>query len=220
MEKFNISFKQLVPCVLGTLLFLLGLAYLPDGDAESIIAGIFAILIGACYFLIVLCASFIEKKNLGKFAKTFLIAGFPLYYLLIDIFTLFDAADYFELIGWIIIIVRLLSGLGILVFAILLSFKKDDKFKKIKDYSLLIFLCMLIVNIIFSYRGTPLTITGTSLLQYAFIACFAFIAFNALNEASDECENCVKEDKSDDNSEEKSDDKSTDKQEENETEQN
>lgn len=182
MEKLNISVKQLVPTILGTLLFLLGLAILPGGGAMSIIASIIAILIGACYVLIGLFESFVEQKKLGGLAKTLLIAGLPFYFLVMDVFTLIDGTAYFKLIGWIMIVIKMLSELGILVFAIVLLFKTNDKLIKFKNYSLLVFLCMLIVGCIFGYSGATLTLTGTSLLEYAFIACFAFLAFSALDD--------------------------------------
>ena len=200
MKKLN--FKQLVPLVLGALLALLGLAYLPNGG-QAIALGIVALLIGLAYVCLVLLAPFIKKDNYGATAQSLFLIGFPLYLLVMDILTLINGNQNYELIGWIMIIVKLLAEIGVIAFAIILIFSKDSLFGKIKNISILVLLCMLIVEVVFTYRGVPKTLNGTTLLEYAFIACYGYIAFNSLNESNEKQEQPSKDEKPVEESEEK-----------------
>ena len=208
MKKMNL--KQLVPLILGTLLFLLGLALLPNGGWEAIVLGIITLLIGLCYVLAILLAPFIKKDNFPLVASVLFITGFPLYLLVQDIMTIIDGYQGFELIGWIIIVIKVLAEIGVITFSILIIFKKDSTFGKIKQISVLVLLCMLIVEVIFSYRGVPKTINGTTLLEYAFIVCYGYIALNSLNESNVKQENTSNVEEPKEETEEKQEETSKD----------
>lgn len=163
--------------ILGLLLLFYGLMTVGTGEATTIVLGVFAIVFGLAY--IILGVLIFVKVSDAKYTRAFELAIYPLFLFVVTIINLVRA-NALTPTHYIIQIACLAAALMVSVFAFVALFVNGELFEKILDISLVAFLGVLLLDLIFPI-GRPLaTIADISLLILALHVSFGILAFDAV----------------------------------------
>ncbi len=198
MKKLS-SNTSLVAFVLGALLILFALSFIAIGG-EATVIGIFGLLSGIAYVL----GGIFVTLNLSDKAITLtkdiiFIAAFPLFIFVYYLIIVIEAANALSVTSWILAILLLLSSLSAITCGIITLVGNNDKIKKIANLSILIFIGIMVILLVFPLGGGAggAVLGELSLVQIFFIAGYFLITkpfvelpkFEKKEEKSEECEN-------------------------------
>ena len=184
MKKFS-SNTTLVSLILGVLMILFGLQFFNYGYTATTIIGVFALVFGVAYLLAAILVLLNVDNDSVKMVKGMIfIAGFPLfdfvYYLIYAIEGGFGGVS-----GWILGILLLVASIGSAICGIVSFFVKSEVVAKVLRLLVLLFVCLLIVIIIFPLNGVPSTIGDIAIVEVAFIVCYFVLAKSVIDQPQD-----------------------------------
>lgn len=192
------SNTSLVAIVLGALLILFALSFIARGG-EATVIGIFGLLCGIAYILGgVFVILNLTDKAIVLTKDIIFIAAFPLFIFVYYLIRVIEAANFLSVTSWILAILLLLSSLSAITCGIITLVGNNDKIKKIANLSILLFIGIMVILLVFPLGGGAVaTIGDLSLVQIFFIAGYFLITkpfveiptFNKKEESAEECEN-------------------------------
>ena len=165
--------------ILGLLLLFYGLMSVASAAVAIIVLGVFAIVFGLAYILLGVF-SFVKVSD-AKFTRAFELSFYPLFVFVLTIIDMvLVGGNGLTPTDYIIQIACLAAALMISVFAFVALFVNNDIFEKILDISLVAFLGILLLELIFPVGQALATIGDISLFQLALHVSFGILAFDAV----------------------------------------
>ncbi len=198
MKKLS-SNTSLVAFVLGALLILFALSFIAIGG-EATVIGIFGLLSGIAYVLGGIFVTLnLSDKTITLTKDIIFIVAFPLFIFVYYLIIVIEAANALSVTSWILAILLLLSSLSAITCGIITLVGNNDKIKKIANLSILIFIGIMVILLVFPLGGGAggAVLGELSLVQIFFIAGYFLITkpfvelpkFEKKEEKSEECEN-------------------------------
>ena len=195
MKKLSNN-TSLVALVLGAIMILYSLAFISRGRTATAI-GIFGLLFGIAYiFAAVLTILNISNSAVDLTKSCIYIAAFPVFMFVFYLCRVIQESDFLTITNWIIIILLLVAALCAASCGIISLVGKNAMIKKISNLSLLIFIGLLIIMLVFPIGDAANTLGNLSLVDVLFIFCY-FLITNPMAEkpAEEKKEDQPKEEK-------------------------
>ncbi|MBO4666701.1 MAG: hypothetical protein J5666_01040 [Bacilli bacterium] len=168
MKKISNN-TSLIALVLGAIMILYSLGLISDGGTDTVI-GIFGLLFGVAYIFAAVITMLSVSNTAVDLTKTCIyIAAFPLFMFVYYLCLVIQAADRLTITNWIIIILILIAALCAATCSIISLVGKNDTVKKIGNLSILIFIGLLIIMLVFPVGNVANTLGNLSLVQVMFI---------------------------------------------------
>ena len=175
MKKFSNNIS-LVALVLGALMILFGLTFIDKGRAATVI-GIFGLLLGICYiFAAVLTILGLSNPAVDMTKECIYLIAFPLFMFVYYLCMLIVAYNTFTYTNWILVILLLIATLATATLGIISIINKNDSIKKITSLSVLAFIGLFIILLVFPVGAGIATIADLSLIEVLFIACYFLVS--------------------------------------------
>ena len=174
------SLNALSSVIIGTLMFLLSITYLPVGGLATLV-GVFALLVGLFYVAVgFIFLSGIDEKNksIKKIIYPLTYMVYACYYFIFDLITIIaGVTQNFEAIGWIMIILRMISSLLVVTLSVIaLVSDGNEKVENACSVALTIFVCSLIVGMVFDNQGNQIALGDIEIPALVILVCYTYIA--------------------------------------------
>lgn len=176
MKKLSNN-TSLVAFVLGALLILFALSFIAIGG-EATVIGIFGLLSGIAYVLGGIFVTLnLSDKTITLTKDIIFIVAFPLFIFVYYLIIVIEAANALSVTSWILAILLLLSSLSAITCGIITLVGNNDKIKKIANLSILIFIGIMVILLVFPLGGGAggAVLGELSLVQIFFIAGYFLI---------------------------------------------
>ena len=191
-------------------MILFALSFIAMGG-EATVIGIFGLLCGIAYVLGgVFVILNLTDKAIVLTKDIIFIAAFPLFIFVYYLIIVIEAANALSVTNWILAILLLLSSLSAIACGIITLVGNNDKIKKIANLSILIFIGIMVILLVFPLGGGAggAALGDLSLVLILFIACYflvtkPFVELPVPEKKEEKCECEDKPEESEDKAEEK-----------------
>ena len=184
MKNFKLL-SVMASVILGVLFLFNGINFVQMNDALQIVIGVFLLLFGAghiTFSILLLSKSLANNEMVKKISDIFLLSTVPLYYFLSFLSVIITAPGLIGVGSWIIDIIILSLTLSIVIFAILAAFVPNALFAKVKDFAILGFLAMILLEMVFPQGGGLGTIGNVTLFELVLLVCYALLAYDSIKD--------------------------------------
>ena len=172
METISKNIKLIIAMVLGILLILMGINTLPAGGAGTAF-GVIELILGILAVIAGLIPLFVKSEGLEAAFLMILTMIVPIYYLVADIIALCNgAAEFFEIVDWILTILKMVACVGVITFVIVYACSKQESVAKIGQIMSAVLLAILLIDIVLGG-----TVGNISLIAVIFLASFAVLSY-------------------------------------------
>lgn len=173
MEAISKNIKLIVAMVLGILLTLMGINRLPAGGAGTAL-GVIELLLGILAIIAGLIPVFVKSEKMDKAFLLILTLIVPVYYFVLDLLLLCNGAgDGYQIVDWILTILRMVTCIGTIIFAIIYFCSNQASIAKVGQIIAAILLATLVLFFVFS----GVTIGGISLTGLIFFVSLAVLSY-------------------------------------------
>lgn len=190
MKKLSTFIKPYLSLVFGVLLFLVYLNLLSKnangGEGTVLAQGIIGVVVAVYYIFIGVIGSLIADK-LNDTAKNVIdVVNMGLFPLFIFIDILLTVIGYYDAIlptGWIISVLSMLVSTAFVALYACTKFAKNDAFAKISSLFGIIFVLVLLLNILFNYRGLAIDLGDINIIMFVTYLAFSYMLFESIKAA-------------------------------------
>ncbi|MCR5741112.1 MAG: hypothetical protein K6G38_01445 [Gammaproteobacteria bacterium] len=190
MSNIKQNLKSVASIILGILMFLISFSYYEAGGS-SIALGVFLMLFGSTYILFAILSilNLVKGTTFAKLNRILLLSLLPLYLLVYDI-VLFagGAGNVYAIIGWIIVIMRMIVSLSIVVFSIITEFNDNVLFLMIRNLFLLLIAAVFALSLVFTFTGGTRTLGNLSLFDLITYSAYILIGLLSIKNEDQEVE--------------------------------
>ena len=188
MKKLSELFKSSVLIILGGLLLLANLNNLTATGAYLAL-GIIAVIISSYYIVMGILDIFIGDKMSNGVAKIFSTISISSFAGLFFANILCKVIDGYQTMGptaWVVDLVGMIASIAFMVVYIIAACVPNKALARLCGVFAAIFALGLVLDLLFLANGNAAQIDNISLVTLIIYACYAYIAFNGINQIAKE----------------------------------
>jgi len=179
------AFFSFASIILGSLLGFFGILMIQAGTGSTIAMGVISLLIGIVY----ICASLLkmfqisdEKGVLTSITALYMPLGFLVYYLVFDIIGIVQVDGNLGFLGWVIYVVEMVSVVAAITFEVVAFATKEDKFRKVRDIFIFIFMAFIIIGFVFANGRGLASLNDIALYSIITLVCYCALVFSDMKQ--------------------------------------
>lgn len=196
MKKIYQIIRPFLLIIFGALILLCFLNLL-QAEGETLAIGIIAIVMAAYYITVGILGVVIGDKINGQVRKLLDLISlvlFPLFTFINTLLAVIQAADFLGPNGWVISIITMGGSIGMVVTYLMASFSVNSLLRRLAQLFGLIFVLVLLLDILFTFNGTPVNLGDINVPTFAIYFIFAnMIIVNLPNIGSEPSDNSEEE---------------------------